>query len=89
MFLAKNQVFEMNGIVIESLKGAQFLVEFLEMPGKYITCTLAGKLRKNSIRVLPGDYVKVEVSVYNPEQGRISYRYKDGDAKALQKKTKE
>lgn len=42
-----------------------------------INCTLSGKIRKNNIRILEGDRVKIEVSVYDTQKGRIVYRVKN------------
>jgi translation initiation factor IF-1 len=44
--------------------------------GHTITCTIAGKMRMNYIRVLPGDKVDVEMSPYDLTKGRISFRYR-------------
>ncbi len=44
--------------------------------GMNILCTLSGKLRMNYIKIMVGDKVKVEMSVYDMTKGRISYRYK-------------
>lgn len=61
------------GKVIESYPNTRFLVE-LDNNGNKINATLAGKLRQNYIKVLPGDKVELEISVYDLTQGRISRR---------------
>ena len=67
----KNTI-EFEGIVMEALRGAMFKVQIQE--GTEILCTLAGKLRQNRIRILPGDKVKIEVSPYDLTRGRITWR---------------
>jgi translation initiation factor IF-1 len=44
--------------------------------GHQVLATISGKMRKNYIRILPGDRVKVEVSAYDLTRGRITYRYR-------------
>lgn len=83
--MAKDQFFVMDAVVLEAIPGAKFEVELLKTPGKKVVCTLAGKMRVHSIKILPGDYVKVEVSIYNLEQGRISYRYRDNEVSSMLK----
>ena len=60
------------GTVIEPLPGTQFKVELEN--GNVITAHLAGKLKMNYNKILPGDEVKVELSPYDLEKGRIVYR---------------
>lgn len=64
---------EMEGTVIDSNKG-KFKVQIND--NYTVLCTLSGKIRTNSVRILLGDRVKVEVSEYDPTQGRIVYRIK-------------
>lgn len=68
----KEDSIEVTGIVREAVRGA-FRVQ-LENSDRILLCHLGGKLRKNNIRVVPGDRVKVEVSPYDFTKGRISYR---------------
>lgn len=71
--MAKNkQVIELNGVVVETLPGTQFLVE-LENNHRIIA-HVAGKMRKNYIRIVPGDSVTVELTPYDLTKGRITYR---------------
>lgn len=63
---------EVTGKVVEALPNTLFRVEL--DGGKVILCHLAGKLRMNYIRILPGDRVRVEVSEYDLDKGRIIYR---------------
>lgn len=64
---------EFEGIVIDSNKG-QFKVQVTDT--YTVLCTLSGKIRTNSVRILLGDKVKIEVSEYDPARGRIVYRIK-------------
>lgn len=70
--MAKTDVFELNGTVTDNLPGAMFKV--LLENGIEIMATISGKIRKNSIRILVGDSVTVEVSAYDPKKGRITWR---------------
>jgi translation initiation factor IF-1 len=76
---------EVEGTVVEALPNTQFLVELDN--GHRILAYLSGKMRKFYIRILLGDRVKVEMSVYDPKRGRITYRHKDhtrsGEAEEL------
>lgn len=67
-------VIEMEGVVLESLPNAMFRVELEN--GLVILAHISGKIRKNFIRILPGDKVKVELSPYDLTRGRITYRLK-------------
>lgn len=64
---------EFDGIVIDSNKG-KFRVQIDD--SVTVLCTLSGKIRQNSVRILPGDKVTIEVSEYDTTQGRIVYRHK-------------
>lgn len=66
---------EFEGEVIESNKG-KFKVKVSESYS--VLCTLSGKIRMNSVKILLGDRVKIEVSEYDTSQGRIVYRIKSG-----------
>jgi translation initiation factor IF-1 len=72
--MAKSDVIEVDGKIIESLPNATFRVELEN--GHVILCHIAGKMRMNYIRILPGDKVKVELTPYSLDKGRITYRYK-------------
>jgi len=70
--MAKNDVIEMEGKVIEVLPGYHFKVE---LDNKHIvTADVSGKIRMNMIRILAGDRVVVEISTYDLTRGRITYR---------------
>ncbi len=64
---------EMEGTVVEALPNAQFKVELEN--GHEVLAHLSGKMRKYYIRVLLGDRVKVELTPYDLNRGRIVYRY--------------
>ncbi|MBE6426757.1 MAG: translation initiation factor IF-1 [Thermoguttaceae bacterium] len=68
----KEEAIEVTGIVREAVRGA-FRVQ-LENSEHIVLCHLGGKMRKNYIRVVPGDKVIVEVSPYDFTKGRIIYR---------------
>ena len=70
--MAKEEHIEMDGIVVETLPNTMFRVELEN--GAKITAHTAGKLRKNRIRVLQGDTVTVEISPYDLQKGRITFR---------------
>lgn len=63
---------ELYGVVDDALPGTWFRV--VTESNVEILATLSGKLRQNNIRILPGDYVTVEVSPYDTSRGRITYR---------------
>ena len=66
------EVIELLGTVVEALPGTQFRVELEN--GHKIIAHVAGKMRKNYIRLVPGDRVKVELTPYDLTKGRITYR---------------
>lgn len=72
--MSKDDVIEFEGIVVEALPNATFKVK---LPNEHIiTAHISGKLRMNYIKILPGDKVTVEVSIYDPTKGRITWRSK-------------
>ena len=72
--LAKEDVIELEGTVIEALPNAMFRVELEN--GHKILAHISGKMRMHYIKILPGDKVTVELSVYDLNRGRITYRFK-------------
>ena len=72
--MSKADVIEIEGTVIEKLPNAMFQVELEN--GHKIIAHLSGKLRKNFIRIIPGDSVKIEMSTYDLTKGRITWRGK-------------
>ena len=72
--MAKEDAIEMQAVVQETLPNATFKVELDN--GHSVLAHISGKMRKNFIRILPGDKVLVELSPYDLTRGRIVYRYK-------------
>ncbi|NLJ72206.1 MAG: translation initiation factor IF-1 [Syntrophomonadaceae bacterium] len=72
--MAKDDVIEVEGIVLEPLPNAMFTVELEN--GHQVLAHISGKMRMNFIRILPGDKVMVELSPYDLNRGRITYRFK-------------
>jgi translation initiation factor IF-1 len=71
----KRERLEFEGVVIDSNKGL-FKVQVNE--NYTILCTLSGKIRTNSVKILLGDIVRAEISPYDTSRGRIVYRIKAG-----------
>ena len=72
--MAKEDVIEVEGVVVETLPNTTFKVELGN--GHQILGHISGKLRMNYIKILPGDKVKVELSPYDLTRGRITWRAK-------------
>jgi translation initiation factor IF-1 len=72
--LAKEDVIEVEGTITEALPNTQFRVELEN--GHNVLAHISGKMRMNYIRILPGDKVKVELSPYDLDRGRITYRFR-------------
>jgi translation initiation factor IF-1 len=71
----KEEKIEVEGEVVEALPSTMFRIQIDDMPNT-VLATISGKMRKNYIRILPGDRVKVELSAYDLTRGRITYRYR-------------
>ena len=72
--MSKQDMIEVEGVVVEALPNATFKVK---LPNEMIVSAhISGKLRMNYIKILPGDKVTVEVSIYDPSKGRITWRSK-------------
>lgn len=72
--MSKDDVIEVEGMVVEPLPNAMFRVELQN--GHKVLAHVSGKIRMNFIRILAGDRVMVELSPYDLSRGRIVYRYK-------------
>jgi len=72
--MAKEDVIEIEGTVVDALPNATFKVELPN--GHVVLAHISGKLRMNFIRILPGDKVKLEMSPYDLTKGRIVWRSK-------------
>ncbi|MCP5048637.1 MAG: translation initiation factor IF-1 [bacterium] len=68
------EILEIKGVILETLPNASFKVELENK--HHIFAVISGRLRRNYIRILPGDKVLVEISPYDITKGRITYRYK-------------
>lgn len=64
---------ELNGTVTQALPNTMFRVDLGD--GRVILATLTGRMRRNFIRIFPGDKVKVEMTPYDEERGRIVFKY--------------
>lgn len=72
--MAKEEHLEMQGTVVETLPNTMFRVELEN--GHIVTAHISGKMRKNYIRILRGDKVTVEMTPYDLNKGRITFRNK-------------
>ncbi len=72
--MAKEELIEVEGKIVEALPNARFRVELEN--GHQVTAHISGKIRMHFIRILPGDKVKVELSPYDLSRGRITFREK-------------
>ena len=72
--MAKDDVLELEGKVVETLPNAMFKVELEN--GHQVLAHISGKLRMNFIKILPGDKVTIEMSPYDLTRGRITWRSK-------------
>jgi translation initiation factor IF-1 len=70
--MAKEDQIEMDGEVVDTLPNTMFRVKLEN--GHIVTAHISGKMRKNYIRILTGDQVKVELTPYDLTKGRITYR---------------
>ena len=73
--MAKQEAIEQDGIVRESLGNAMFRVELGN--GHVVIAHVSGKMRMHYIKILPGDKVKMEMSIYDLTKARITFRYKN------------
>jgi translation initiation factor IF-1 len=69
----QKDVTEIDGVVNQALPNTMFRVELTD--GRIILATIKGRLRRNFIRIFPGDRVKIEMTPYDEERGRIVYKY--------------
>lgn len=72
--MSKTDIIEVEGVIVDSYPNAMFRVRLEN--GHEITAHISGKLRMNFIRILPGDRVTVELSLYDLNRGRITWRGK-------------
>ena len=79
--MTQKETIELEGAVVECLPNALFRVKiddkrFEKLEGQIVLCHLSGKMRIHYIRILPGDRVKIAMTPYDLEKGRIMYRFK-------------
>ena len=79
--MARQGSIELDGLVTECLPNTLFRVKiadtkFEQLSDKVVLCHLSGKMRIHYIRILPGDRVRIEMTPYDTEKGRIIYRHK-------------
>ena len=72
--MSKQSTIEQDGTILEALSNAMFRVELQN--GHVIIAHISGKMRMHYIKILPGDKVKLEISPYDLNKGRITLRYK-------------
>ena len=72
--MSKQDVIEVEGTILEALPNAMFQVQLVN--GHTILAHISGKIRMNFFKILPGDKVTVELTPYDLNRGRITYRYK-------------
>ena len=72
--MAKEDVIEVEGVVVEALPNAMFKVKLEN--DHIVLAHVSGKMRMNFIRILPGDRVTLELTPYDLNRGRITYRFK-------------
>jgi translation initiation factor IF-1 len=74
----KDDVIEVEGVVLESLPNAMFRCAIKDAPDTQepILATISGKIRKNFVKILVGDKVLIELSPYDLTRGRITFRYR-------------
>lgn len=73
--MAKEENIEMEGVVIDNLPNTMFRVQLEN--DHVVTAHISGRMRKNYIRILTGDHVKVELTPYDLSKGRITFRGKE------------
>ncbi len=78
--MAKEDVLVLQGKVVEALANTNFRVKLLDVDDTEVIAHIAGRLRRNFIKIIPGDIVTVELSPYDLNKGRITYRQNRRDA---------
>lgn len=71
--MKQKNIVEVNGVVTQSLPNTMFRIDLTD--GKSILATLTGKMRRAYVRIFPGDRVRVEMTPYDENHGRINYKY--------------
>lgn len=73
--MSKGDLVELEGAVTEALGGGQYRIQLAE-GGAFVRGRLCGKMKKNHVRVMPGDRVRISVSPYDTTHGIITWRYR-------------
>lgn len=76
--MGKEGTIEVEGVIEEPLPNAEFRVKLED--GRVINAHLSGKMRMNYIKILPGDRVTIQLSIYDLDKGRITYRKKPNES---------
>jgi translation initiation factor IF-1 len=76
--MAKEDVIETQGTIVETLPNAMFRVELEN--GHRVLAHISGRIRMHYIKIIPGDKVKIEMSPYDVTKGRITYRFGRGES---------
>ena len=84
--MAKEELIEMNGVVVEVLPDSRFRVTLDN--GHNLVAYTAGKMRKHHIRIIAGDKVSLEISPYDLSKGRISFRHIEGRGPVMPQRRK-
>ena len=71
--MKKKDVIEVDGTVSQALPNTMFRIDLSD--GRVLLATLTGKMRRNYVRIFPGDRVKIEMTPYDENRGRIIYKY--------------
>lgn len=71
--MKKKDVIEVDGTVSQALPNTMFRIDLSD--GRMLLATLTGKMRRNYVRIFPGDRVKIEMTPYDENRGRIIYKY--------------
>ncbi len=76
--MAESENIEVDGVIAKKLPNSQFVVQLTDegFEDHQVHCSIAGKMRVNYIRIVEGDRVKIELTPYDLEKGRITYRYR-------------
>lgn len=83
--MGKEDTIEVTGTVMEPLPNAEFKVQIEDeaYKGMIINAHLSGKMRMNFIKILPGDRVTIQLSIYDLTKGRITYRHKSNESTSI------
>ncbi len=73
-----SKVFEVEGVIMESLPNTMFRIKLIRENNRLILATLTGKIRRGFVRIFPGDTVIVEMTVYDKDRGRIVRKVRAG-----------